>query len=80
VGVPAWPSESRDATQLASATTAGAPELHLFRVSAVENAAPPEFDALRAELSLDWQRAERQRLTRQRMKQLRESYGVEGGP
>lgn len=78
-GDPGRPSPSRDATQLASAATPRAPELHLFRVSAVENATPPEFDALRAELSADWQRRERQRLTEQRMKQLRESYGVEGG-
>lgn len=78
-GDPERPSPSRHATQLASATTAGATELHLFRVTAVENAAPPEFDALRPELSADWQRHERQRATQLRMKQLRESYGVEGG-
>jgi hypothetical protein len=74
------PSRSRDlATQPASAVTRAAPELHLFRVLNVENATPPGFDALRPELSADWQRRERQRSTEQRLKQLRESYAVEEG-
>jgi len=83
-GDPSRPSPSRDATQPASAATASAAtasalELHLFRVSAVENATPPGFDALRPELSADWQRRERQLATQRRLKQLRESYGVQEG-
>jgi parvulin-like peptidyl-prolyl cis-trans isomerase-like protein len=78
-GDPSRPSASRDATQPASTTPAAAPELHLFRVSSVENATPPDFDALRPELSADWQRRERQVSTQQRLKQLRERYGVQEG-
>jgi len=78
-GDPSRPSPSRDATQLASATSRVAPELHLFRVSGVENATPPGFDTLRSELSADWQRRERQLSTQRRLKQLRESYGVQEG-
>jgi hypothetical protein len=78
-GDPSRPSPSRAATQQASTATANAPELHLFRVSAVENATPPDFDALRPELSADWQRHERQLATQRRLKQLRESYGVQEG-
>lgn len=78
-GDPSRPSPSRDATQLASATAEAPPELHLFRVTGVENATPPDFAALRAELDADWQRRERQLATRERMKQLRESYGLEEG-
>jgi hypothetical protein len=78
-GDPSRPSASRDATQLASAAARAAPELHLFRVSGVENATPPGFDTLRPELSADWQRRERQLSTQRRLKQLRESYGVQQG-
>lgn len=79
-GDPSRPSASRDATQRASTTAAAAPELHLFRVSGVENATPPDFGALRPELSADWQRRERQLSAQRRLKRLRESYGVpEGG-
>jgi hypothetical protein len=72
-------SPSREATQLASATQAEVPELHLFRLSGVENTAPPDFEALRPELSADWQRLQRQLSTRQRLEHLRASYGVQEG-
>jgi hypothetical protein len=78
-GDPSRPSASRDATQLASASARAAPELHLFRLSGVENATPPSFDMLRPELSADWQRHERQLATQRRLKQLRERYGVQPG-
>ncbi|HTV26142.1 MAG TPA: peptidylprolyl isomerase [Polyangiaceae bacterium] len=73
------PSPSQEVAQPASAGGTPARELHLFRVLAVENATPPDFDALREELSADWRRHERQLGTQQRLKEMRDRYSLEEG-
>ena len=72
---------SGDPTQPAGAGGAASPQLHLFRVLAIEDAASPSFDELHDELVADWRRRERQVATRRRLREMRERYAVEeGGP
>jgi parvulin-like peptidyl-prolyl cis-trans isomerase-like protein len=54
-------------------------QLHLLRLSRVENPTPPDFSALRAELAADWQRNQQQQATLERLRDLKSRYQVERG-
>lgn len=53
--------------------------VHLFRVLRVEQGGAPELEELRPELTADWKRHQQERATRQRLDQMRSSYGVAAG-
>jgi hypothetical protein len=54
-------------------------QLHILRLRRVENLTPPGFDELRAELSEDWQRHQKQQAVLTRLRELKHSYRIDRG-